>query len=50
MNNHAPEDLTLFLRFLARVSGTRYDDASTQDARRRIAVFFKEHLRSDTPS
>lgn len=50
MNNHAPEDQTLFLRFLARVSGTRYDDASTKDARRRIAVFFKEHLRSDTPS
>ncbi|WP_203048709.1 dienelactone hydrolase family protein [Pimelobacter simplex] len=50
MNNHAPEDQTLFLRFLARVSGTRYDDASTQDARRRIAVSFKEHLRSDTPS
>jgi carboxymethylenebutenolidase len=50
MNNHAPEDQTLFLRFLARVSGTRYDDASTQDARRRIAVFFKEHLRSDASS
>jgi carboxymethylenebutenolidase len=50
MNNHAPEDQTLFLRFLARVSGTRYDDASTMDARRRIAVFFKEHLRSGTPS
>jgi carboxymethylenebutenolidase len=50
MNNHAPEDQTLFLRFLARVSGTRYDDASTQDARRRIAVFFKEHLRSGKPS
>ena len=50
MNDHAPEDQTLFLRFLARVSGTRYDHASTMDARRRIAAFFKEHLRSDTPS
>ena len=34
MNDHAAEDETLFLRFLARVSGTRYDDASTMDARR----------------
>jgi carboxymethylenebutenolidase len=50
MNDHAPEDQTLFLRFLARASGTRYDDASAMDARRRIAMFFKEHLRSDTPS
>lgn len=50
MNNHAPEDQTLSLRFLARVSGTRYDDASTQDARRRIAAFFNERLRAATPS
>lgn len=50
MNDHAPEDQTLFLRFLARVSGTRYDHAATLDARRRIAAFFKEHLRSDAPS
>jgi carboxymethylenebutenolidase len=50
MNDHAPEDQTLFLRFLARVSGTRYDRTSTLDARRRIVTFFKEHLRSDPPS
>src|SRR6478672_1685070 len=50
MNDHAPEDQTLFLRFLARVSGTRYDHAATLDARRRIAAFFKEHLRSAAPS
>ena len=50
MNDHAPEDQTLFLRFLARVSGTRYDEESAVDARRRIAAFFKEHLRPEAPS
>lgn len=50
MNDPAPEDQTLFLRFLARISGTRYDDASTVDARRRIVLFFNEHLRPDTRS
>jgi len=48
MNDHAPEDQTLFLRFLARKSGTRYDDTATADARRRIVALFNEHLRSAT--
>lgn len=48
MNDHAPEDQTLLLRFLARISRTRYDDAATVDARRRIVAFFNEHLRSAT--
>ncbi|MGA8047409.1 MAG: dienelactone hydrolase family protein [Dermatophilaceae bacterium] len=48
MNDHAPEDQTLFLRFLARISGTRYDETATADARRRIVAFFTEHLRSAT--
>lgn len=50
MNDHAPQDQTLFLRFLARISGTRYDEASTLDARRRIVAFFNEHLRGGSPS
>jgi carboxymethylenebutenolidase len=50
MDNHAPEDQTLFLRFLARISGTQYDREATLDARRRIAAFFREHLRQDSPS
>lgn len=48
MNDHAPQDQTLFLRFLARISGTRYDEAATEDARRRIIAFFNHHLRSPT--
>jgi carboxymethylenebutenolidase len=47
MNDHAPEDQTLFLRFLARISGTRYDATATADARRRIVAFFNDHLRPD---
>ncbi|WP_255353297.1 MULTISPECIES: dienelactone hydrolase family protein [unclassified Phycicoccus] len=50
MNNHATADQTLFLRFLARSSGTRYDQEATVDARRRIAAFFREHLRPNAPS
>jgi carboxymethylenebutenolidase len=50
MNHHAPKDQTLFLRFLARISGTRYDDAATRDARSRIIAFFNEHLRPDDDS
>ena len=45
MNDHDPADVTLLLRFLARVSGTKYDDEATRDARRRITAFFNTHLR-----
>jgi dienelactone hydrolase len=50
MDDHAPEDQTMFLRFLARISGTRYDEDATVDARRRIVEFFNTHLRPDAPS
>jgi carboxymethylenebutenolidase len=56
MNDHDPEDQTLLLRFLARISGTKYDEEATRDARRRIITFFDRHLqgaqtggRRDTP-
>jgi carboxymethylenebutenolidase len=45
MNDHDPADATLLLRFLARVSGTKYDEAATKDARRRIRGSFDTHLR-----
>jgi carboxymethylenebutenolidase len=44
MNDHDPADTTLLLRFLARVSGTRFDAAATSDARQRIVSFFRTHL------
>lgn len=37
----------LLLRFLARVSGTKYDQIATEDARRRIVGFFDTYLRRD---
>lgn len=44
MNDHAPKDQTLLLRFLARISGTEYDEAATRDAGRRIVEFFNRYL------
>ena len=46
MNDHG--DSGAFGTFLARVSGTAYDDPATQDARRRIVAFFDRHLRTVT--
>jgi carboxymethylenebutenolidase len=48
MNDPAPEDQTLLLRFLIRVSNTRYDEDANRDARRRITTFFDQHLRAAT--
>lgn len=45
MNDHDPQDQTLLLKFLARVSGTGYDEDATRDARRRIIAFFDRYLR-----
>lgn len=45
MNDHDPADATLFLRFLARASGTKYDEEATRDARNRITQFFDTYLR-----
>lgn len=47
LNDHDPVDATLMLRFLARVSGTRFDPEATVDARRRIVAFFDQHLRDE---
>ncbi|MGN6576193.1 MAG: dienelactone hydrolase family protein [Nocardioides sp.] len=44
MNDHDPQDVTPFLRVLSVVSGTRYDEAATRDARRRITAFFDTYL------
>jgi len=44
MNDHDPADQTPLLVLLARISGTRFHEPSTQDARRRIADFFNTHL------
>ena len=46
MNDHDPADLTPLLVVLAKVSGTRYHESSTADARRRIVSFFDAHLKA----
>ena len=50
MNDHDPKDQTLFLRFLARISGTEYEEAATLDARRRIIEFFTLYLKPSQTS
>lgn len=49
MNDHAPEDQTMLLVVLSKLSGTRYDPEATLDARRRIVEFFGRHL-AEKPS
>jgi carboxymethylenebutenolidase len=44
INDHDPADMTLLLIVLNKLSGTRYDEPSAQDAHRRIAAFFNRHL------
>jgi carboxymethylenebutenolidase len=44
INDHDPSDMTPLLRFLNIVSRTRYHQLSAEDARRRIARFFREKL------
>ena len=44
MNNHDSADMTPLLITLAKISGTRYDESATRDARHRITAFFGRHL------
>jgi carboxymethylenebutenolidase len=44
INDHDPADATVLLTVLTKISGTRYDEPSARDARRRIAAFFSRHL------
>lgn len=45
LNDPDPADMTPLLVVLSKVSGTRYHEASTLDARRRIVAFFDRYLR-----
>jgi carboxymethylenebutenolidase len=50
MNDHegAGDKVPLVFAVMGRLSGTRYDPASAEDARRRIIAFFDAHLKSAT--
>jgi carboxymethylenebutenolidase len=47
MNDHAPSDLTISDKLIARVVAARYDEPCTRDARNRIVSFFRKHLAGD---
>ncbi len=44
MNDHDLDEVPGMFVLLGRLSGTAYDPEATQDARRRIVTFFREHL------
>ena len=44
MNNH--DDQTLMLGSLGQISGTKYDEAATDDAKGRIIEFFSRYLKN----
>jgi carboxymethylenebutenolidase len=49
MNDHDQSDLTTLLVVLGKVSGTRFSEPATKDARRRIVAFFRRHLEPGGP-
>jgi carboxymethylenebutenolidase len=44
LNNHQPADVSGFAVIFGKLTGSGYHEESAQDARRRIAAFFGEHL------
>jgi carboxymethylenebutenolidase len=46
LNNHDSADFPAIMVLLAKITGTRYHEASAQDARRRIVSFSNKHLKS----
>lgn len=44
LNQHGPADLTFGDNLLAKLVNAGYQEASAQDARRRILAFFRNHL------
>ena len=44
LNNHDPSDVSMFVVIFGLVTGSGYHEESAQDAKRRIAEFFGEHL------
>jgi carboxymethylenebutenolidase len=44
LNNHDPAEVSRFVVIFGKLTGAGYHEESAQDARRRIAAFFGEHL------
>ena len=49
LNDHVDADVPRSVRVLSWASRSRYDEASAQDARRRIVAFFRTHLVGEPP-
>lgn len=47
LNDHAPAELPLWVKLMARFINARYDEPAADDARRRILAFFRTHLTGD---
>lgn len=45
LNVHDPADLPLWIRAVAKLAASDYDEPSARDARRRIIAFFDTHLK-----
>ena len=45
LNNHDPTEMSTIFRVLVKLSGSEFHESSALDARRRIIVFFDEHLK-----
>jgi carboxymethylenebutenolidase len=44
LNNHRPDELSMFIKLIARASSAGYHEESARDARARILAFFRKHL------
>jgi carboxymethylenebutenolidase len=47
MNPHDPAEVSTLFKVLFRITGSGYDDAATQDARRRIVDSFDVRLKAN---
>jgi carboxymethylenebutenolidase len=48
LNDHDPAEFNALIVLLARVSNSRYHEASAADARQRILAFFDAHLQTSS--
>ncbi|MDA8380169.1 MAG: dienelactone hydrolase family protein [Actinomycetota bacterium] len=45
LNDHDPDEIPAVVKLLSRAAGTRFEESSARDAKRRIVAFFDKHLK-----
>ncbi len=45
LNDHDPDEISTVVKLLSRAAGTRFEESSARDAKRRIVAFFDKHLK-----